>query len=144
MLTYGSEAWCINEAVAKKINGANASMMSVITGKTQHQEATTKWQTFDLVKWIRARRLQWLGHILRMGKDRQLKQAIFEMFKRRREGDMLMDAPQTESWWDLCSYAIDRKYWKARVRAMKQPRVGIEIKGPQVEASETLSFTISS
>ena len=57
VLTYGSEAWCINEAVAKKINGANASMMSVITGKTQHQEATTKWQTFDLVKWIRARRL---------------------------------------------------------------------------------------
>ena len=55
-----------------------------------------------------------------------------------------MDAPQTESWRELCAYAVDREYWKARVRAMKQPRVGVEIKGPQVEASETLSFTISS
>ena len=79
-----------------------------------------------------------------MGKERKLKQTIFEMFKRRREGDMLMDAPQTESWRELCAYAVDREYWKARVRAMKQPRVGVEIKGPQVEASETLSFTISS
>jgi len=42
VLTYGSEAWCINEAVTKKINGADANMMSVITGKTQHQEVTTK------------------------------------------------------------------------------------------------------
>ena len=50
--------------------------------------------------------MQWIGHILRMGKDRQLKQTIFEMFNRRREGDMLMDAPQTESWWDLCHMLI--------------------------------------
>ena len=54
-----------------------------------------------------------------------------------------MDAPQTESWRMLCEYAADREYWKTRVRAMKQPRVGVEINGPQVEVSETLSFTIN-
>ena len=28
----------------------------------------------------------------------KLKQAVFEMFKYRKEGDMLMDAPEHKSW----------------------------------------------
>ena len=42
IMTYGSEAWNITSEVAKTINGANAQMMSVITGKTTHQEASHK------------------------------------------------------------------------------------------------------
>ena len=72
-------------------------MVSVITVKTPHQEASHKWSTFDLVKWIRSSRLQWLVHILRMGPERNLKQTVFEMFKARRDGDLLMDAPATTS-----------------------------------------------
>ena len=55
-------------------------MVSVITGRTVREEATEG--KFDLVKWIRirARKLKWLSHILRMGPDRKVKQAIFEMF----------------------------------------------------------------
>ena len=109
-MTYGSEAWNITTEVAKAINGANAQMMSVITGKTPHQEASHKWRTFDLVRWIRARRLQWLGHILRMGSERKLKQAIFEMFKARSEGDMLMDVPETTSWRELTTYGCDKEW----------------------------------
>ena len=60
----------------------------VLTGKTPHQEASAKWMTFNIVKWVRVRRLQWLGHILRMGKELKPKQAVFEMFKYRKEGDM--------------------------------------------------------
>ena len=97
ILTYGCEAWCLDVETRKAINGANASMVSVMTGKSQHQEASSKWRTFDLVAWVRARRLQWLGHILRMGSERKVKQAVFEMFKCRRKGDMLMDAPATDS-----------------------------------------------
>ena len=85
ILTCGSEAWFLTEDVRKKINGANASMMSTITGNTPREEATKKTQTFDLVKWIRARRLQWLGHILRMGPERTLKRAIFVLWKDKRE-----------------------------------------------------------
>lgn len=74
ILTYGSEAWNISDEVEKAINGANAAMMSVITGKTPHQEASSKWRTFDLVRWVRGRRLQWLIHILRMwSEERKLK-----------------------------------------------------------------------
>ena len=127
----------------RAINGVNAQMMSVITGKSPHQDASCKWRTFDLVKWIRARRLQWLGLILRMDPKRQLKQTIFEMFKDRKEGDMLMDEPDTKSWRELTTFACDEEYWKARVRVMWQPRLTVEM-GPHTVEGETLSFTISS
>ena len=59
ILTYGSEAWSIDKETRKALNGSNAIMMSVLTGKTPHQEASAaKWMTFNLVVWVRARRLQ--------------------------------------------------------------------------------------
>ena len=67
ILTYGSEAWRLTAAVTAALNGANSKMVSTITGRTVHEEASTG-KTFDVVMWIRARRLQWLlqfvvGHI---------------------------------------------------------------------------------
>ena len=141
ILTYGSEAWILNTEVTRAINGANAQMMAVITGSTPRQEASAKTRTFDIIMWIRARRLQWLGHILRMGTDRLLKRAIFYMFKERQEGDMLMDAPTHNSWRELCTYACDRDYWRARVRSMRQPR--ITVLGPEIMKGGCNPFTIS-
>ena len=119
-------------------------MVSIITGKTVREESAGG-KSFDLVKWIRARKLQWLGHILRMGQDRMLKQAmhIYEMFKARQAGDMLMDAPETSSWRELCTYACDRDYWRMRVRALRQPRVMTVNLGSHYEAEATLPFTVS-
>ena len=96
ILTYGSEAWRLTEKIRMVLNGANSSMVSVITGRTIREEATDG-KTFDLVAWIRARRLQWLGHILRLGPERMIRQAVYEMYKASRSGDMLMDAPKTDS-----------------------------------------------
>ena len=76
-----------------------------------------------------------------MGTERLLKQAVFEMFKSRKEGDMLMDAPPHQTWRELCSYAVDRDYWRARVRSMKQPRIRVE--GPEVIEGGWNPFTIS-
>ena len=131
----------LNAEAVKKLNGANAQMMSVISGKTPHQEASPKWRSFDLVRWIRARRLAWLGHILRLGPERKIKQAVFEMFKSKTEGDMLMDAPPHQTWRELCSYAVNRDYWRATVRSMKQPRIRVE--GPEVIEGGWNPFTIS-
>ena len=39
-----------------------------------------------------------------------LNQAIFEMYKASQEGDILMDAPATDSWRELDNYAWDRDY----------------------------------
>ena len=72
-----------------------------------------------------------------------MKQAVYEMYKMRREGDLLMDAPKTESWRELTTYAWDKDYWRSRVRAMRQPRVAVEVSGVQTVEGATLSFTVS-
>ena len=142
ILTYGSEAWYLTSSVTRALNGANSQMMAIITDKTQQQEASKSTQTFDLIKWIRARRLQWIGHILRMNKERMVKQAIFVMYKSRSEGDMLMDAPRHITWKELCTYACDRNFWRTRVRGLRQPRVTITT-GSHIEPATTTPFTIS-
>ena len=128
--------------VKAALNGANASMISIITGRTNREEAAEE-KTFDLVKWIRARRLQWLGHILRMTQERKVKQAVFIMFKNPQPGDILMDIPRTNSWRELCKYACDRDYWRTRVKALRQPRVSTVNLGPHLEPSATFPFTVS-
>ena len=45
-----------------------------------------------------------------MGTEHKLKQAVFEMFRAPKEGDLLMDAPDRESWSGLCTYVCDRDY----------------------------------
>ena len=77
-----------------------------------------------------------------MGTERLLKRAIFTMYKDRQEGDMLMDAPACGSWYELCAYAMDRDYWRARVRALRQPRLRIE--GSEIMKGECKLFAISS
>ena len=143
ILTYGSEAWCLDERTCKALRGANSQMLSIITGKTPHQEASAKWRTFDLVAWIRARRLQWVGHILRMGPERMVKQAVFELFKAPTEGNLLMDVPAVESWRELCIRAQNKEAWRERVRCLRQaPKIRVDIGTHRVESTE-FSFTIS-
>ena len=76
-----------------------------------------------------------------MGTERLLKRAAYEMFKNRKAGDLLMDAPTHQTWKELCTYAVDRDYWRARVRSMKQPRIRVE--GPEIMPSACNPFTIS-
>ena len=81
ILVWGSEAWTLDEKACRCINGANAYMLSHITGKSKREEATAKTTTFDILAWIRARRLRWVGHILRLrdrddGKPRLIKETL--------------------------------------------------------------------
>ena len=141
ILTYGSEAWKMTRSVAAALNGANSRMVSIITGKTIHEEASNG-KTFDLTMWIRARRLQWLGHILRLGPERAIRQAVFAMYKDPQEGDLLMDAPKSSSWHELRTYALNKEYWRECVRKMRQPRISVQI-GPHVEPESWAPFTVS-
>ena len=121
ILTYGSEAWTLDPTTCKIINGANAAMVSHITQRSIQEEATTGTRTFDLLRWIRARRLRWVGHILRMRDDRLIKQALHTIYDNRKEGDILMDIPDTKDWQDLQAIASHRKGWRARVHKIKPP-----------------------
>ena len=130
--------------MARALNGANSQMVSIITGKSPHEEASKDTRTFDLLRWIRARRLQWLGHILRMDSERKLKQAVYELYRLPRRGDLLMDAPKTKSWRELMHYAEDKEFWKARVRGMRQQPVINVSMGAHVEEGSWAPFTVSS
>ena len=95
-MTYDSEDWALNEVTIKKLNDVNTQMVIIISGKTPHQETSSKWRSFGLVRWIRARRLVWMGHILRMGREHKLKQVVYGIFKDRQPGDLLMDTHHGE------------------------------------------------
>ena len=75
VLTYGSEAWRLTREAKTTINGANARLISRITGKDAHAEASPRSRTFDIIQAIRKRKHEWLGHILRMGDERLVKHA---------------------------------------------------------------------
>ena len=123
MLTYGSEAWTLDDAACKIINGANAAMVSHIraTQRSIQEEATDGTKTFDLLRWIRAHRLRWVGHILRMSETRLIKQALHTIFDNHKDGDILMDIPRVKDWQDLQALAAHRQSWRARVHKLKPP-----------------------
>jgi hypothetical protein len=74
VLTYGHEAWTLDRATEKRINGLNSRCLVHITNRTYREEATDP--SFDLCAALRSRRLRWLGHILRMDESRLLRQVV--------------------------------------------------------------------
>ena len=118
-LTYGSEAWRLDSRTCAMLNGANSRMVARITNRTPHEEASAKTRSFDVVRWIRARRLQWVGHILRMDPNRLVYKAVKFMSANRSEGDLLMDLPIKLSWAELLELAKNRDGWRHRVHALR-------------------------
>ena len=116
-------------------------MVAIITRRTPHEEASAATCTFNIVDWIRARRMQWLGHILRMDDSRLIKKAVRLMYTKRQPGDLLMDAPASHSWSELCQRAAHRDAWRERVRGLRSPRIVYE--GSQVVPAVDMSFTVS-
>ena len=122
IFVYGSESWILDEQACKCINGANAYMLSHITGKSKQEEATTATTSFDIIAWIRARRLKWVGHILRISdkEDRLIKKAIKHIYDNQQPGDILMDLPAHRNWKALQAFAGDRDEWRKLVRRLKE------------------------
>ena len=117
IMTYGCEAWNINERVRAQLNGANARCLSHFTGQTSHEEASAKKRTYDMVTAVRKRRYQWLGHILRMkpthtGKERLVKLAVRAQYHLNLPGNLCMDAPPTTSFEELERLAQNRENWR--------------------------------
>ena len=118
---WGSETWLLDEAACKCINGTNTYMLSHITCKTKREEATTSTTTFNILAWIRARRLRWVGHILRLPEKRLLKQTLKVIHDNRQDGDILMDV-QEDSWdaMEKAAQTDEKKEWRRRVNKLKE------------------------
>ena len=131
-LTYGCEAWKLDEQACAMLNGANSRMVSHITGKSVWEEASRYTRTIDILCRIRARRLRWVGHILRMDTRRLVHRAVKRMSEHRSPGDLLMDVPRKYSWAELKQLAANRDYWRNRVKALREgsSRVEENTRGP--------------
>ena len=121
IMSYGSEAWILDKETKRALNGANSKMVSVITGRTIHDEAKEDGRTYDVVAGMRATRLRWLGQILLMKEDRMVHKTVKMMHENRRDGDLLMDAPKSANWEDLIKMAATEKgkLWQRLVRQIK-------------------------
>ena len=89
-----------------------------------YEEASTATTTFDIIDWIRARRLRWTGHIMCMGKnsigeENQIKETLKVIFNNRQQGDILMDVAET-NWEALQKVAADKVQWRKRVHTLKK------------------------
>ena len=84
-------------------------MMTHITDKTIKEEVSASTRTFNILRWIRERRLKWLGHILRMPDFRLVKLAIRVQHNRGNCGNLLMDIPGNYNFEALCRLAGNRK-----------------------------------
>ena len=116
-MTYGCEAWNLDELTLAQLNGANAHTLSRFTGQTPHEEASKATRTYDMTAAVRKRRHQWLGHILRMdkthdGKECLVKVAVRTQYQLNLPGNLCSDAPPTTTFEELEALAQDRDAWR--------------------------------
>ena len=57
IMTYGNEDWTLDKPVCKALNNVNDVMISVFSGENIREESISVRVTFDILSWIRARRL---------------------------------------------------------------------------------------
>ena len=91
------------------INSVNSKMLSQITKRSIHEEA--KHPTFNVINHIKARRFEYLGHILRLDNDRTLKSLLIQSMREAapfREVSLAAETPfQTKE--KLITAAQERK-----------------------------------
>ena len=119
VLEYGCEVWTLNEKLQSTLTGWCARKVSLFTGKSIRDECVHP--SFRLVDRIRARRLRWLGHILRAGEGYMVRKAVVGWAQEVGEypaGSIMMDAPIHNSIQDLVLMARDKEKWQIEVKAI--------------------------
>ena len=126
LMTYGAETWVLDDRVCRKLNGANSMMLARITGRSFREEANPRTSRHNLVAQIRARRMRWVGHILRDEERRATEnkhssliyQALWEQNQIGKRGNLLMDAPQRSP--NLIKITTNKAAWKKMATAVSK------------------------
>jgi len=111
VLLYGMEGWYLTPKVLSSLKGFNARNLAIITGKEIKEESGIH-PTVDVIGMVRARRLRWVGHVLRAHDDYLPRQVVLGMEKPYPAGSILMDAPKHDSMEELVVLAGDRDEWR--------------------------------
>ena len=118
-IAHACEAWSLTTRVQQIINGFNSRCLHVITG--QHYRVTATHPVFDLVLALRRRRLRYLGHILRMDRNRLVRRTLFAYVRgggaNTPEGSLLQDC-HGRLIEDLVVEAADRSAWTRKVDSL--------------------------
>ena len=116
--THACDSWDLTPAVCKKINGFNSRCLHIITGK--HWKDTATNPVYNLLLAVRKRRLRFLGHVLRMDKDRLLRRTLLAYTQGGAiipEGSLLADCCDM-SFAEMEAAAEDRALWRTMVDDM--------------------------
>ena len=110
--------WMSTAAVMRSINGCNSRCLHVITDQDYRHTATAP--VFDLLRAIRQRRLQYLGHILRMPESRVVRRVLMVLTgsgTHYPDGSLLMDC-QTISFENIEARVLQRAAWNIMVNRL--------------------------
>ena len=88
MLVFGCEVWMLNDATMASLRGWCARCVPKVTGRSIREECVDP--TYPLVLKVRARRLRWLGHILRSHEGHLVRRVL--MAQCQQSGYVLMHA----------------------------------------------------
>ena len=122
ILVYGSEAWQLDSKLEASLRGWCAKCMTHITGREVRDECVSP--SYPLIAKIRQKRLMWLGHVLRSGRENLVRQAVVRICRgcidgsRQADGTVLMDAPKFCSVEGLVEAAEDRATWNSLTNSM--------------------------
>ena len=110
----GCECWDMGWA-AGAVGAWNARRLAVLTGREIRSEYLEP--SYDLIGAVRARRMQYVGHVLRLGEGRLLFKALEAEWDSLggAGGGLLYDAPRLESFNELVMVASDRDLWRGLV-----------------------------
>ena len=120
VLVYGFQAWKFTDRVVSMLKGFNARCLYKLTGRTVAQESRSP--SFDLIKTLRARRLRWVGHVLRLDNSYLSRRVLVEVSKAKPypRGSILEDAPPHDSVADLVDQALNRGAWSKLVGLLEK------------------------
>ena len=109
MLTYGNEVWRLDDKTCRKLRGwCSRCLVSFVKNTTpngkEHPDdpdcfdrgysEENRNPTFDLVGFLRAGRLRWVGHVIRLPEDRLLRKVMLRHVEGgRKPGSIMMDVP---------------------------------------------------
>jgi hypothetical protein len=120
VLVFGCEVWMLNDATMASLRGWCARCVSKVTGRSIREECVDP--TYPLVLKVRARRLRWLGHILRSHEGHLVRRVLMAQCQQclmdgaaYPVGSIMMDAPPHESMAELVEIAEDRSKWRGLV-----------------------------